>query len=166
MHPPAKKMLSTQGHLERPGVVAHQSHRSEQPPKRNEGSKHPVLASNGCHGSFVLVAVGEKASAALESLAANGELNLRRLLNVANPLAVHVRGADIEPVAIHNEPDRNLVSIPGLASAMGQSHGLVSRYPPQSCHFGPFHKLSFRWVAMDSRAGYCPLPRAADTSMG
>jgi hypothetical protein len=42
----------------------------------------------------VLGAVGEKASIAVEHLATNGQLDLRRLLDIANPLAAHVRGAD------------------------------------------------------------------------
>jgi len=41
--------------------------------------------------------------------AAMGQPDLRRLLNVAHPLAVQVRGAHVEPVAIQNEPDINFV---------------------------------------------------------
>ena len=81
---------------------------------------------------FVLGAITEEASRAVEPLVADGQPDLRRLLDVAHPLAVHVRGANIEPSAIQNEPDRDFVGLPGLASVMSQGRGLLARYLPQS----------------------------------
>ncbi len=95
----------------------------------HDRSKHPVLSPNGRHGAFVLGAVCEETSIALEVLATNGQLDLRRLLNVANPLAVYVRGAEVKPVSIQNEPDRNFVQLPGLAPIMGQAAWSASRRP-------------------------------------
>ena len=48
------------------------------------------------------------------------------------PLAIHVRGSDIDLVTVHNEPDGDVVGLPGLATVMGQCHGLPSRYRLQS----------------------------------
>ncbi len=42
--------------------------------------------------------------------------DLRRPLDIAHPLAIYVRGADVEAVAVQNEPDRDFVRLPGLAS--------------------------------------------------
>jgi hypothetical protein len=50
------------------------------------------------------------------------------------------RGADEELILSQNEPDRDLVGIPGLASKMGQPRGLLFGYQPQSRKFGRFHK--------------------------
>jgi len=50
---------------------------------------------------------------------ADRQPDLRRLLHVAHPLAVHVRCADVELVAIQNEPDRDFVGLARLASIMG-----------------------------------------------
>jgi hypothetical protein len=69
-------------------------------------------------------------------------LIFRCLLDVADPLALHVGGADVEPVVVQNEPDRNFVRLPGLAPVMGQPRGLLPGYPPQSRKFGRFHQLS------------------------
>ena len=77
----------------------------------------------------MLRSVSEESGCTLEVLAADRQPDLRRFLNVAYPLAVHVRCADVELVAVKNEPDRDLVGLPGLASTMSQSRGLLSRYP-------------------------------------
>ena|SRR5215469_771316 len=111
-------------------------------PKREDRSKHPVLPPNRNHRPFVLGAVCKETSVALERHATHGQFDRRCLLNVAHPLAVDVRGADVEPVAIQNEPDRNFMGQPALASIMGQPCRLLSGYPPQSRKFGRFHKLS------------------------
>ena len=103
-----------------------------------------ALSPNGRHGAFVLGAVCEETSIALEIRAATGQLDLRRLLNVANPLAVYVRDAEVKPVSIQNEPDRDLVGLPGLAAVMGKGRSLPSRYALQSCKCIRSHKLSFR----------------------
>src|SRR5262249_22311170 len=89
-------LLSCQCDFERSGIVAHQSHRSEDAPKLNDRSKHPVFAPNRSHGAFVLSAVGEEAGCAAEALASHGQLDLRCLLNIAHPLTVDIRAADEE----------------------------------------------------------------------
>jgi hypothetical protein len=75
----------------------------------------------------VLGAVGEKASVSLERLTSYGRPDPRRLLNVAYPLAVHVRGADVELIVIQSEPNCDFVGLPGLASTMSQGRGLLAR---------------------------------------
>ena len=40
--------------------------------------------------------------------------DLRRLLDIAHPLAIYVPGADVEAVAVQNEPDRDFVRLPVL----------------------------------------------------
>jgi hypothetical protein len=90
----------------------------------------------------MLGAVSEEACRALERLAADGQPDLRRLLHVAHPLAVHVRGSEIDLVAVHDEPDRDLVGLPGLAAVVRQSQGVPSRYSLQSRQWVRFHKLS------------------------
>src|SRR5208282_5655700 len=126
--------------LERSGIVAHQSHCCENTPQCNHGSKHPVLSPNGCHSAFVLGAVGKETSIAIEHLATDGQLDLRRLLNVAHPLAVHVSGADVELIVIQNKPDRDLVGLARLATVVRQGQSLPSRHPPQSVQYVGFHK--------------------------
>ena len=123
--------LVCQRHLERSRIVAHQSHYGENTPQRNDWPKHPVLQPNGSHGAFVLGAVGEETTIALEGLTTDGQPDLRRLLDVAHPLAIHVCGADVELVSIQNEPDRNLVGLARLATVLGQRLGLFSCYPLQ-----------------------------------
>src|ERR1700693_4855690 len=118
-------ILWSHGRLERPGIVPHQSGCGENPPQRNEGSKYPVLPSNSCHSAFVLGAVGEKTSIAIERLTTDEQPDLRRLLDVAHPLAVHVRGADVELIVIQYEPNRDFVGLPGLSSIMSQGRGLL-----------------------------------------
>src|ERR1700686_1042000 len=108
-------ILCSQGHLERSGIVPHQSGCGEKPPQRNEGSKYPVLPSNSCHSAFVLGTVDEETSIAFERLTTDGQPDLRRLLDVAHPVAVHVRGADVELIVIQNEPNRDIAGLPGLA---------------------------------------------------
>jgi hypothetical protein len=136
--------LCCQRDLERSGIVPHQSDCGENPSQRNEGSKYPVLPSNGSHRPFVLGAVGEESCRTLEPLATDGQPNLRRLLHIAHPLAVHICGADVELLAVRNEPDRYFVGLPGLPSIMSQGRGLLARYPLQSRKYVRFHKLSFR----------------------
>jgi hypothetical protein len=99
----------------------------------------------------MLRSVSEESGCTLEVLAADRQPDVRRFLNVAHPLAVHVRCADVEPVAVKNEPDRDLVGLPGFASEMGQPRGLLSRYPPQSRKFGRFHKLSLATFNMNQQ---------------
>jgi len=60
-----------------------------------------------------------------------------------HPLAIHVRGAEVELIVIQNEPNRDFVGLPGLAPIMGQDRGLLARYPLQSRKCVRFHKLSF-----------------------
>ena len=91
----------------------------------------------------MLGTVGEETSIAIERLTTDGQPDLRRLLNVAHPLAVHVRGADVELIVIQNEPNRDFVGLPGLASIMSQGRGLLTRYPLQSRKCVRFRKLSF-----------------------
>src|SRR5215467_15487905 len=45
-----------------------------------------------------------------------------------------------ELVPVENEPNRNFVWFPGLASIMGHPRRLLSGYPPQSPKFGRFHE--------------------------
>ena len=92
----------------------------------------------------MLGAVGKETSIAIEHLATDGQLDLRRLLDVAHPRAVHICGADVELVAIQNEPNCDFMGLPGLASIMSQGRGLLARYPLQSRKYVRFHKLSFR----------------------
>ena len=92
----------------------------------------------------MLGAVDEEPCCAFEFLASNGQLDLRRLLNVSHPLAVHVRGADVEPVTVQNKPDRDFVRLPSLASIMGQGCGLLASYSFESRKCARFHKLPFR----------------------
>jgi hypothetical protein len=68
----------------------------------------------------VLGAVCEKTGIAVERLITDGRPDLRRLLHVAHPLAVHVRCANVEMIVIQNEPDRDFVGLPRLASAVDQ----------------------------------------------
>ena len=63
-----KHILCSQAHVERSGIVAHQPHCGQNPPHRNERSKHSVLLSNSRHSAFVLGAFGEETSVALERL--------------------------------------------------------------------------------------------------
>ena len=118
---------------DRSGIVAHQPHCGENPSQRNERLQHPVLPSNSRHSSFVLGAVGEETSVTFERLTTDGQPDLRRLLDVAHPLAVHVRGAEVELIVIQNEPNCDFVGLPGLASIMSQGRSLPSRYAIQSC---------------------------------
>jgi hypothetical protein len=55
------------------------------------------------------------------------------------------------PVAVKDEPDRDVVGLLGLASILSQSRGLLSRYPPQSRKFGRFHKLSLATFNMNQQ---------------
>jgi hypothetical protein len=77
----------------------------------------------------MLRSVGKESGCTLEILAADRQLDLWRLLHVLHPLALHVCSTDVEPVAIQNKPDRDLVGLPCLAPTMSQSRGLLSRYP-------------------------------------
>ena len=95
--------------------------------------------------------VGKEPGCAFELLATDGQPDLRRLLDIAHPLAVHVRGADVEPVAIQNEPDRDFVGLPGLAPIMSQGRRLLVRYPLQSRKFGGFHNLSLAIFNMNQQ---------------
>ena len=54
-----------------------------------------------------------------------------------------IRGANIELIVIQNEPNRDFVGLPGLASIMCQGRGLLARYLLQSLKCVRFHKLSF-----------------------
>ena len=104
--------LACQSDLERARVVAHQTHCAEYAPKLNDWSKHPIFPPNGSHCAFMLRSVSEESGCTLEVLAADRQPDVRRFLNVAHPVAVHVRCADVEPVAVKNEPDRDLVGLP------------------------------------------------------
>jgi hypothetical protein len=113
-------LLASQQNLERPRLVAHQADGCEEPPKLNDWPEHPVFPSNGSHGASVLGAVCEETGCAFDVLATDGQPDLRRLLDVAHPLAVYVRGADVELIVIQNEPNRDFVGLPGLASMMSR----------------------------------------------
>ncbi len=80
----------------------------------------------------MLSAVSVNASVALEGLTSNGQPDLRRLLDVAHPLAVDIRGADLELVTVHNKPDRYFVGLASPASIMSQGRSLLSGYLLQS----------------------------------
>jgi len=90
----------------------------------------------------VLGTVGEETSIAIERPTTDGQPDLRRLLDIAHPLAVDVRGADVELIVIQNESNRDFVGLPGLASIMSQGRGLLARYPLQSVKCVRFHKVS------------------------
>jgi hypothetical protein len=135
--------LASQQNLERPRLVAHQADGCEEPPKLNDWPEHPVFSSNGSHGAFVLGAICKEPGCAFDVLASNGQLDLWRLLHVLHPLAIYVRRTDVKPVAIQNEPNRDFVGLPGLASIMSQGRGLLARYPLQSLKCVRFPKLSF-----------------------
>jgi len=47
---------------------------------------------------------------------------------VAHPLAIHARGSTTDLVAAHDEPDRSLVALLGLAALMGQVCRLPRRH--------------------------------------
>jgi len=63
----------------------------------------------------MIATIGEETSIAIELLTTDRQPNLRRILDVAHPLAVHVRGADVELIVNQNEPNRDFVGLPGLA---------------------------------------------------
>jgi len=62
--------------------------------------------------------------------------NIQYLRRIAHPLTVDIRGADEELIPVENEPNRNFVRFPGLASIMGHPRRLLSGYPPQSRKLG------------------------------
>ena len=99
----------------------------------------------------MLGAVGEETSIAIERLTTDGQADLRRLLDVAHPLTVDGRSADVELVVIQNEPNRDFVGLPGLASIMSKSRGLLARYPLQSRQCVRFLKLSFENFNMNRK---------------
>jgi hypothetical protein len=149
--PPTPIPLACQRDLERARIVAHQTHSAEDAPKLNDWSKHPIFPPNGSHSAFMLRSVSEEPGCSFEILSADRQLYLRRLLHIPHPLAIHVRCADVEPVAVKDEPDRDVVGLLGLASILTQSRGLLSRYPPQSRKFGRFHKLSLATFNMNQQ---------------
>jgi len=99
----------------------------------------------------MLGVVSEEASSATEGLAADGQLDLRRLLGVLDPVAVHIRGTDVELVAIQHEPDRDFVGLSCFTAEMGKPRGLSSGNPSQSCKFRRFHKLSLATLHMNQQ---------------
>jgi hypothetical protein len=65
--------------------------------------------------------------------------NLRHFLEVLHPLPLQVRCPDVKPLAIQNEPHRDLASFPGFASVMSEARGLPSGYPSEPCKFCRCH---------------------------
>src|SRR6516164_5612871 len=125
---PNEKQFSLPGqrHFERSRFVAHHADGGENLPQRNEWPIHPVLPPKGCHSSFVLDVVCEEPCCAVEHLSADGQLDLGRLLYVAHPLATHVRGSDIDFLAVHDKPDRDIVGLSRLAAVMRQEQCVLS----------------------------------------
>jgi hypothetical protein len=101
-------------HLERSRIVAHYADGGESPSQRHEGPIHPVLPANRRHGTLMLGAIDEEGCCPFERLTPDGQTDLRRLLHVAHPLAIHVGGSDIDLAAVRHEPDRDIVGRPDL----------------------------------------------------
>ena len=91
----------------------------------------------------MLGAFGEETSVAFERLTTDGQPDLRRLLDVAHPLADQVLGAEVQLIVIQNEPNRDFVRLPGRALIVGQDRGLLARYPLESRKRVRFHKSRF-----------------------
>src|SRR5215831_2619237 len=126
---PSEKQFSLpcQRHFKRSSFVARHADGGENLPQRNEWPIHPVLLPDGCHSTFVLGVVGEEPCCAVERLNADGQLDLGRLLYVAHPLAIHIRGSDIHFLAVHDKPDRDIVGLSRLATVMRQEQCVLSR---------------------------------------
>ena len=69
----------------------------------------------------------------LRLLAANGELDSRVLLHVPHPLVLHVRRPDEHLVAVHDEPDFDLVGLPGRPPLVRQDQSRFACEPLQPC---------------------------------
>ena len=108
--------LIKQSDLERSGVIAHEPDRIEKASEFDDGPKYPIFSSDGGHSGFVFMAVGQKPCAPVELLLTYAQLNLRSLLNVADPLTMQVRRTNVEFVATKSEPDRYLVRLSGFAA--------------------------------------------------
>lgn len=130
--------LFSERDLERSRIVSHHAQVGENPPQRHYGCIHPILPPQGSHSTVVLATVCEETSRAVKVLAADAQLDLRRLLNVAHPLTIHVCSADVKLV-VQNEPDRDLVGLSGLTSVMSQPRCLLSGQAPQSVQSVGFH---------------------------
>ena len=104
--------------------MAHKTNAAEKTSKLDDGTEHPVLPTNGSHGAFVQATVAKEPGRPSKNLTANGELDLRRLLHIAHPLAVHVCSADEELIAIDRKPDCDFVGFARLATDMGQQQRL------------------------------------------
>jgi hypothetical protein len=120
------------------------------------------------HGGECTVALGginKEPCLRLELLAANGKLDSRVLLHVPHPLALHVRGPDEHLVAVHNEPDFDLVGLSGLPPIVRQDQGLfaceplqpgrdANSYRSEGCSsLGRFIGLLAQWQRRSSEAG-------------
>jgi hypothetical protein len=79
-----------------------------------------------CHRPFVFDAVWKRALPSKFSPPMHS-LTFGVFWTFRTPLALHVGGANVEPVAVQNEPDRNFVRLPGLASIMGPCSWSVSQ---------------------------------------
>ena len=76
------------------------------------GLRRENIRANRGHGAFVLSTVGERTGITIEHLTTDGRPDLRRLLHVWNPLAVNVRGSEVEAVGVHSRPDCYFVRLP------------------------------------------------------
>ena len=76
-------------------------------------------------------------------LIADSHLDRRRLLYVPHPLPLCICSPDVQPVAIEDKPDRDLIGFACFPAVVGESRRLFPGHPPQSCQFGGFHTAEF-----------------------
>ena len=107
--------------------MAHKTNAAEKTSKLDDGTEHPVLPTNGSHGAFVQATVAKEPGRPSKNLTANGELDLRRLLHIAHPLAVHVCSADEELIVIDGKPDCDFVGFARFATVVRQHQRLSPR---------------------------------------
>jgi len=115
-------MESGQGDFEGTHGVFDEAKAGEQLAESDERAERPVFAFDQGYSAVALGGIREEPGLAFKTLATYGEFDLWRLLDVADPVAIHVGGGEINVFAVGGEPDGDFVGFAGVAAIVCQAH--------------------------------------------
>lgn len=112
-------------HLKRARIVRNQPQRHEHSASEHDRQKHPVLPAHQAQHPLMFRAITDEPRVRIEGLASNGQFHSRSFLHITNPLPILICSSNKHPLAIHNEPDRHVVWLAGLAAEVSKNQGVT-----------------------------------------
>src|SRR5271168_3024476 len=116
-------MESGQGDFEGTHGVFDEAKAGEQLAESDERAERPVFAFDQGYSAVTLGGIREEPGLAFKTFSTYGEFDLWRLLDVADPVAIHVGGGKINVLAVGGKPDGDFVRLAGFPAVVRYAHG-------------------------------------------